>query len=152
MLLMAPSCKKDTQLDDDKDKIKAFLAERNIETTEYKNIFYYTITEGDGAQCQPGDRVACKYILTTLSNPDVIVDQQTKKAWECSLPTTVPDPYFDMITGFQIALTCLREGQRCRFYMPSTLCYGDINFQGEENCCLIYEIELCEILSNGNKH
>lgn len=157
--LLMQSCHKDTQLDDDLDAIKAYLDKNGIQAEKKKNIYYEMLVEGTGAQCNAGDQVACKYVLTTVSHPDKVVDQSTKRAFEVTLPSNVPSSEAGIIPGFQIALTLLKEGGKGRFYIPSQLAYGEYSFGadangdgGEPNCNLIYEIELCEILSNGNKH
>ncbi len=157
--LLMQSCHKDTQLDDDLDAIKAYLDKNGIIAEKKNNVYFEMLVEGTGAQCKAGDQVACKYVLTSLSHPERVIDQSTKRAYEVALPATVPSADAGIIPGFQIALTLLKEGGKGRFYIPSQLAYGEYQFGadengegGETNCNLIFEIELCEILSNGNKH
>ena len=152
--LVAQSCNKDTQLDDDLDIIKAYLDSHGIDAQKKQSVYYEILEEGSGAQCKAGDLVACKYVLTTISHPDVVEDHTDAVAYEVQLPSVVPSGDPGVVPGFQIALTLLKEGGKGRFYVPSSLAYGESSFgkNSEQNCNLIYEIELCEIISNGNKH
>lgn len=146
------SCKKDeSDLSKDKKVIKAYLVENGIDAQEYKNVYYVVLEEGSGAQCKGGDKVACKYRLTTVDHPDKVIDQTDVHAFQCDLPEQVPTGY-GIIPGFQIALTTMKEGGKSVFYIPAALAYGNDRFGDDDRANLIYEIELCEIISNGAKH
>lgn len=152
VLIFTVSCKKETQLEQDKDAIKEYLRDNGIQAETTQNVYYVVLKEGTGAKCNAGDDVAYKYKVSTMSHPDVIVDQTEKMAVTCKLPLVVPNSQLKETMGLQVALTTMREGGKSRFYVPASLGYGDAEFGGETNAHLVYEVELCEILSNGNKH
>lgn len=153
-LLSAVSCKKDTQLDKDKDAIIEYLNSNNIITQSLNNVYYEVLEEGDGDQCKAGDFVAYKYRYSTVAHPDYYIDTYTDFAARVQLAKDVPSASCSLPYGCQIALTTMREGGKSRFYIPSSLAYGSsaIGSNGEVDANLIFEIELCEILSNGAKH
>jgi FKBP-type peptidyl-prolyl cis-trans isomerase FklB len=153
------SCKKTkTQLEEDTDAIKSYLAANGINATELSNVFYQTITEGTGEQCALGDTVAIKYQASTTENPTNIFEKnEGNKAVIYYLPTTLggtatggPTPIY----GLQIGLTTMKEGGKSKFYIPSSYAYGasKISTDSIEYANLIYEVELCEIIHRDKKH
>ncbi len=135
------------QLAADTEKIKEYLSANNIEAECYQNVFYEVLEEGDGVQCKAGHRVACKYRLTTVGNPDKVIDESDKRAFLVQLDNVVPSQYAGVIYGFQIALVTMKEHGKSRFYIPSALAYASQPIGGEQFANLIFEIELCEILN-----
>jgi len=150
VMVLLSSCKKDSQLDDDKNDIKKYLQENGIQAQKTdRSLYYVVVEEGTGQQCKEGDKVAIKYKVTSISYPNDIIDQTTKHAYECQVPTTVPNSYADIIMGLQMGLITMREGGKSIFYIPSSYAYGskEIGSNKETYANLIFECELCEILT-----
>lgn len=152
------SCKKTkTQLEEDTDAIKSYLAANGINATELSNVFYQTITEGTGEQCALGDTVAIKYQASTTENPtNIFAKNEGNKASIYFLPVMLGGTANGEtpIYGLQIGLTTMKEGGKSRFYIPSSYAYGasKISTDSIEYANLIYEVELCEIIRRDKKH
>jgi FKBP-type peptidyl-prolyl cis-trans isomerase FklB len=159
LLAAVSSCKKTTtQLEDDTDAIKTYLATNGITAEELNKVFYQVISEGTGEQCAFGDTVAIKYHVSTTENPTNIFERNKgDKAVVYYLPTALGGTAAggaSPIYGLQIGLTTMKEGGKSRFYIPSSYAYGasKISTDSVEYANLIYEVELCEIIRRDKKH
>lgn len=158
LLAAVSSCKKTTtQLEDDTDAIKTYLATNGITAEELNKVFYQVITEGTGEQCKLGDTVAIKYKASTTENPTNIFEKnEGNKAKVYFMPTALGGTANGEtpIYGLQIGLTTMKEHGVSRFYIPSSYAYGasKISTDSIEYANLIYEVELCEIIRRDKKH
>lgn len=152
------SCHKDdAQIDDDIAAIKEYLSANGINASESNKVYYEVLTEGTGEQCESGDTIAVKYKVSTISNPDVVFDQNSgNKAvvfFLPEIPTTASGAGVP-IYGFQLGMLTMKEGGISRFYVPSSFAYGsnEIGTEKEQYANLIFEVELCEIMHREKKH
>ena len=159
MLAAVSSCKKTTtQLEDDTDAIKTYLATNGITAEELNKVFYQVISEGTGDQCAFGDTVAIKYHVSTTENPTNIFEKnEGNKAVVYYLPNILGGTAAGGVTpiyGLQIGLTTMKEKGISRFYIPSSYAYGasTISSDSIQYANLIYEVELCEIIRRDKKH
>ena len=88
MLAAVSSCKKTTtQLEDDTDAIKTYLATNGITAEELNKVFYQVISEGTGEQCAFGDTVAIKYhVSTTETPPTSLRKTRATRRWFTTCP------------------------------------------------------------------
>lgn len=157
LVVAASSCEKTkTQLEEDTEAIKSYLSSKGITAQEYNHVFYQTLEEGLGEQCNLGDTVAVKYKMSTTENPDVIVEQNIgDKAVIFYLPSALGATSINApIYGVQIGMTTMKEGGKSRFYIPSSYAYGS-SYVGPDSVTyanIIFEMELCEIIRRDKKH
>lgn len=122
------------QFETDSQTIQNYLEEKNIEATMHESGIWYTVeTEGTGATPNPYDAVTFEYELSTLSNPENIVE-------DGELPNSF---IWGLIPGLRIGFQLMQVGDTFVFYLPSGLCYGP-NGTGAipSNANLIFKIKL----------
>ena len=153
LLTALSSCKKESQLDEDKDTIVKYLKRNGIDYQKKDNIYYHVITEGTGEECNAGDTVALKYRLSLVSDESAGIDSSLVKAVDFTLPTVVPTSIEGgLLTGVQIGLTTMRVGGKSKFYIPSVYGYGSSEIAGETYANLIFYVELCAIKHRDTRH
>ncbi len=171
-LFVVSGCKKDSQLDEDCEKIEDYLSENgdkdflfyrdnsmfrhrsendsDFEQTmpaieKYNNTYCRMIKEGDGEQFVAGDSIAILYRTALLSNPDKAIDSCLVKAFEAFTETTVSGSG-SLLAGVQYGLTTMKVGGKSVFYIPSSLAYGSESIGGETYANLVFYCELLAII------
>ncbi len=114
-------------------------------TTE-SGLQYEVITEGTGNSPSETDIVICHYHGTTLDGTvfDSSIDNGEK--FETPLNRVIP--------GWKEGIPLMKEGAKYKFYIPSGLAYGTRVRPGgiiEQNMVLIFEVELFEVKTPGQK-
>lgn len=103
-----------------------------------KGICYEVISEGSGKQAQPRSIVSVYYKGQLVSGK--VFDDNTKQGYPDAFRLT------DLIVGWQIALSNMKEGDKWRIYIPSDLGYGKRGTHGiPGDSTLIFEIELVKV-------
>lgn len=151
--IAASACKKEElQIDKDKKTINSYLKEHNIEAQEKDKLFYVETVVGNGPQCKLGDTVAIKYKYSSLKDPSKILEDKTDIAEIVFLPLSTSNNA-TCILGFQIGLPTMKEGGKTTFYMPASYAFGrDTIKNGENYANLIFDVELCEIITRDKRH
>ena len=152
LLTVFASCKKESQLDEDKDVIESFLKNNGVSYEEHNNIFYTVIQEGTGEECKAGDTIAVKFRLSLMSNEQKALDSSLVKAVDFYMPASVPTYDDGLLPGVQIGMTTMKVGGKSKFYIPSSYGYGSSEIGGETYANLIYYVELCAIKHRNTKH
>lgn len=153
LLAASVACKKDEmQIDKDKNTIKKYLKEHNIEAQYKDNVYYVENVVGSGDQCNSGDTVAIKYTVKSLKNPSEVLIERTQIADEIILPYTLATGS-SVILGLQVGLPTMKEGGKTTFYIPASYAYGADTLKNNETYAnLIYDVELCEVIKRYKRH
>jgi len=123
------------QLQADIEKIKEYLADRNLSAQYTASGLHYIITtEGTGSHPTINSTVTVNYVGKLLKNEKVF-DQTT------GTPATFP--LASLIQGWQEGIPLLKKAGKGTFFIPSALGYGPSG-KGDipANAPLIFEIEL----------
>lgn len=133
------SCKKvENQIDIDVEKIEKFLKANNIQAQKAnKYVYYVEFVEGEGEKPTTSDKVAIKYVMRSISDTTVIIDQSLDKAITFDL--------YGLVPGAQVGIATMKTGGKSRIFIPSTMGYGAQPMNGEEYANLMFDVELCEI-------
>ncbi len=121
-----------------KEENKTFLINKAKEEGVHKTaqgVLYEVLQEGSGNKASIRSIVSVFY-KGMLINGNVF-DDNTQQGY--------PDAFrlADLITGWQIALTQMRPGDKWRIYVPSEVGYGATYVSGiPKHSTLIFEIEL----------
>ena len=121
-----------------KEENKTFLINKAKEEGVHKTaqgVLYEVLKEGSGNKASIRSIVSVFY-KGMLINGNVF-DDNTQQGY--------PDAFrlADLITGWQIALTQMRPGDKWRIYVPSEVGYGATYVSGiPKHSTLIFEIEL----------
>lgn len=152
-IAVSAACKKEElQIDKDKDLIKEYLNEHQIEAQYKDHIYYVEKVVGTGEQCESGDTVHIKYTISTIKNPETILEQKLDFAEELILPKMLTTNT-RIIAGLQVGLPTMKEGGKTTFYIPATYAYGaDTLKNNEVYANLIFDVELCEIIHRDKRH
>ena len=124
-----------------KEQNKAFLQRKATEEGVHQTaqgILYEILQSGEGEKATIRSIVSVYYKGMLISG-DVFDDNTTQG---------YPDAFrlADLITGWQIALTQMRCGDKWRIYVPSEVGYGATSVVGiPKHSTLIFEIELVKI-------
>ena len=119
-----------------------FLRSKAMEKGVYKTaqgVLYEVLEQGCGCTRASIRSIVSVYYKGMLIDGSVF-DDNTAQGY--------PDAFrlADLITGWQIALTQMCEGDKWRIYVPSSLGYGAISTPGiPKYSTLIFEIELVGI-------
>ena len=151
--IAAVACKKDElQIDKDKKTISGYLKEHSIDAQEKEKVYYVETLVGSGQQCKLGDTVAIKYKYSSIKNPEQILEDKTDIAEIVFLPLAT-NSSASVIMGLQIGLPTMKEGGKTTFYIPASYAFGrDTLKNGENYANLIFDVELCEIITRGKRH
>ncbi len=131
------------QLEIDKEVIRKYLDENEIEAVEHSSgLFYQILEEGTGTKPEIYHYVRVKYKGMLMNEEMTVFDES---------PTTDP-PYSTfllsgVIKGWQVGLKLMPEGTKAVLYIPSSLAYGKIasaNIPANSN--LIFEVELLDVI------
>lgn len=119
--------------------LKQVSAEEGIHKVA-KGVLYRILQSGDPAgKCPNLRNIVCVHYTGQLINGKVFDDSRTEA---CPAAFRL----YELIEGWQIALTQMRPGDRWQIYIPSELGYGsrsDGDIPG--NSTLIFDIELISI-------
>ncbi|MBN2875900.1 MAG: FKBP-type peptidyl-prolyl cis-trans isomerase, partial [Spirochaetales bacterium] len=120
----------------------AFLAENAKKpgvTTTASGLQYEVITEGSGPRPLESDTVKVDYVGTFLNG------ETFDSSIEAGEPAVFPVAM--VIPGWVEGVQLMPVGSKYKFYIPSSLAYGDQGSQGgiEPNTMLIFEVELLSI-------
>jgi len=124
------------QLQADIEKIKEYLADRNLTAESTASGLHYIITtEGTGVHPTINSTVTVNYVGKLLKNEKVF-DQTT------GTPATFP--LKNLIQGWQEGIPFLKKAGKGTFFIPSALGYGPSGSGSAipANAPLIFEIEL----------
>jgi FKBP-type peptidyl-prolyl cis-trans isomerase len=121
----------------------AFLADNsnkdNIITTA-SGLQYEILTKGTGSSPTSTDQVTVHYQGTTLEG------KEFDSSYQRGTPATFP--LNGVIAGWTEGLQLMQEGAKYRFFIPSTLAYGERGAGADipANATLIFEVELIKVL------
>ena len=124
-----------------KEQNKAFLQQKANEEGVYttaQGILYEILQSGSGEKASIRNIVSVYYKGMLITGE--IFDDNTEQGY--------PDAFrlADLITGWQIALTQMRCGDKWRIYVPAEVGYGSMSVAGiPKNSTLIFDIELVKI-------
>ena len=124
-----------------KEQNKAFLQRKATEEGVHKTaqgILYEILQSGEGEKASIRSIVSVYYKGMLISGD--VFDDNTEQGY--------PDAFrlADLITGWQIALTQMRCGDKWRIYVPAEVGYGATSVVGiPKHSKLIFEIELVKI-------
>lgn len=135
VLFFSFGCQDETQFEIDRQLIRDYLEENNLEATPTTSGLYYNI-ERPGGEVRPNinSRVEIAYRGMLL---DGFVFDETPEDQTAVLPLA------NLIAGWQIGIPLIGRGGKIHLYVPSQLGYrgnqvGDI----PPNSVLIFEVEL----------
>ena len=121
-----------------KEENKQYLIDKAKEESVHKTaqgVLYEVLQEGSGNKASIRSIVSVFY-KGMLINGNVF-DDNTQQGYPDAFRLT------DLITGWQIALTQMRPGDKWRIYVPSEVGYGATYVSGiPKHSTLIFEIEL----------
>lgn len=105
-----------------------------------KGILYEVLGEGDASGKNPTPRsIVCVHYSGSLINGRVF--DETDRT-QCPAVFRL----YEVIDGWQIALSHMRPGDRWRIYIPSDMAYGSRTIDGiPGNSTLIFDVELLSI-------
>ena len=105
-----------------------------------KGILYEVLGEGDASGKNPTPRsIVCVHYSGSLINGRVF--DETDRT-QCPAVFRL----YEVIDGWQIALSRMRPGDRWRIYIPSDMAYGPRTIDGiPGNSTLIFDVELLSI-------
>ena len=131
------ACNKEDQADIDREIIKQYVADNNLNAKEHSSgIFYVIETPGSGGNPTVNNQVTVRYKGYYL---DGVVFDETNGS------ETVKFRLGDLIQGWQIAIPLLQKGGKGTFIIPSGLAYGsNPPFGVRANAVMAFEIELVD--------
>ncbi len=103
-----------------------------------QGVLYEVINSGDGKQANLRSIVSVYYKGELINGK--VFDDNTKQGY--------PDAFRlnELITGWQIAIPQMKEGDKWRIYIPSELGYGKRGTHGiPGDSTLVFEIELVKV-------
>jgi FKBP-type peptidyl-prolyl cis-trans isomerase FklB len=100
---------------------------------------YEVITQGTGPKPSATDKVSCHYHGTLIDG--TVFDSSVKRGQPATFPLNM------VIKGWTEGLQLMPVGSKWRFFIPSSLGYGDrqVSAQIGANSTLIFEVELLGI-------
>ena len=100
---------------------------------------YEIITEGAGPKPSASNKVTCHYHGTLIDG--TVFDSSVKRGQPATFPLNM------VIKGWTEGLQLMPRGSKWRFFIPSSLGYGErqVSAQIGPNSTLIFEVELLEI-------
>lgn len=136
------------QLKKDDKILTDFLTSKNIKTQKTpKGVYVEILQEGTGAKVTDSVGVKMRYTGKSLEGKpfDSNIDSQFHHT--DLLPVQMWAPR--VITGWVDGLRMLSQGSKARFYIPSTLGYGEQGYAPAiaPNENLIFDVEVVEVLS-----
>lgn len=140
-LLLLTACGDDgrPQSQIDRDLIREYLADNNLDAIEHPSGVFYNITqEGNGEFPNARSKVVVTYKGYFLDG-EVFDETAPGDRLEIELTRLIP--------GWQIAIPLLSKGGAGTFYIPSRLGYG-ISGSGDipPNTVLVFDIELIDFV------
>lgn len=145
LILSFSACKEEeTELEkwrrEEDEKITKYLAENEISATkDASGIYYEVLVENpQGQSVRTNDIISVFYDMKTLSG------KQLEKTTDSLAPVMFLHDYQSVIPlGLDYAAHLMRVGEKYRFYIPSTLAYGDYKADDfEANTTFIMELEV----------
>lgn len=136
-IALCTACNKEDQADIDREIIKQYVADNNLNATEHSSgIFYVIETPGSGGNPTVNNQVTVRYKGYYL---DGVVFDETNGT------ETVKFRLGDLIQGWQIAIPLLQKGGKGTFIIPSGLAYGsNPPFGVRADAVMAFEIELVD--------
>jgi peptidylprolyl isomerase len=110
-----------------------------LKNTLPKGIFYKVLATGDGKSAQTAAVVSVYYRGSLIDGK--VFDDNTKQGYADAFRLR------ELITGWQIAIPKMHEGDKWEIYIPSELGYGKRGCPPDipGNSTLIFEIELVKV-------
>ncbi len=134
-----PKVKRNSQWDQDVEKIRTWVAEKGFDMTPTSQGIYYKIEkEGVGvAHPMAGTKVTVNYRGTLLDGTEF------DSSYDQGQPLTAK--LTRLIMGWQFAVPLLKKGGKGKFVIPSTLAYGqNARHKIPANSILVFDIELID--------
>jgi FKBP-type peptidyl-prolyl cis-trans isomerase len=146
------------QLEIDTKIIEDYLAEKNIKATKTESGLYYVIEqEGTGPEIESGDLAFVHYAGYLLDG--TLFDSSIKEIAQANNtyneqrdaqggygPLEVSVGQGRVISGWDEGLALLKKGDKAKFFIPSTLAYGDRDSgQIKANSVLIFDVEITDV-------
>jgi FKBP-type peptidyl-prolyl cis-trans isomerase FkpA len=141
---------KELLVKDDK-TIQDYLAKNKITAEKApQGTYVQVITPGTGNKIDTSVQVKVSYTGKTLNNlSGKAFDSNTDPAFQHVEPYPVNMWAPEVVKGWADGLTMLNKGAKAKFYIPSTLGYGQQGNGGEikPNDILVFDIEVVDVLS-----
>lgn len=147
------------QLEVDTKIIEDYLSEKNIKATKTESGLYYVIEqEGTGPEIEAGDLAFVHYAgylldgtlfdssIKEVAQANNTFDEQRDSMGGYS-PLEVSVGQGRVIQGWDEGLALLKKGDKAKFFIPSTLAYGDKDSGGpiKANSVLIFDVEITDV-------
>lgn len=146
------------QMEKDKETIKEYLEENNIDAQTTESGLSYVITkEGTGQSANSGDSVKVNYVGYVLDGEyfDTSIEEIAKEKGLYNEmrpygPFTFVLGAGQVIKGWDEGIGLLKEGGEATLYIPSPLAYGPRQRSEviKANSILVFEVELVEVVKN----
>lgn len=138
------AAKKQSQEDDV--KLQSYFAEKGLSPQKTASGLYYIVDkQGVGANVQKGQKVTVNYTGTNMAG--VPFDSNQDPKFGHTEPFEFAVGMGQVIPGWDEGLQLLNKGSKARFFIPSTLAYGqrDMGPEMPANSILIFDVEVLKI-------
>ncbi|WP_194975487.1 FKBP-type peptidyl-prolyl cis-trans isomerase [Aquiflexum lacus] len=147
------------QLEIDTQLIEEYIAENNIQATKTESGLFYVIEEaGSGSEIESGDTAYVHYAgylldgtvfdtsMKEIAQESGVYNEQRDNAGGYG-PLEVVVGQGRVIPGWDEGLGLLKQGDKAKFIIPSTLAYGDRETGGaiKANSILIFDVEITDV-------
>lgn len=138
--------KKAAQLQIDDEKLQKYLQEKNINAQRTESGLYYKIDkQGSGKPVEDGSYITVNYTGTTLEGKKF--DSNVDPTFNHVEPFSFVVGKGMVIPGWDEGVQLLKEGSEARFFIPSTLAYGqqDMGNGMGQNAVLVFDVEVTKV-------
>jgi FKBP-type peptidyl-prolyl cis-trans isomerase FkpA len=147
------------QLEIDTQLIEEYIAEKNIQATKTESGLYYVIEEeGSGTEIESGDTAFVHYAgylldgtvfdtsMKAVAQEAGVYNEQRDNAGGYG-PLEVVVGQGRVIPGWDEGLGLLKQGDKAKFIIPSTLAYGARETGGtiKANSILVFDVEITDV-------
>lgn len=135
---------KATQLKIDEEKIQKYLEGKGINAERTESGLYYKIDkQGNGKPAENNSYVTVNYTGTTLDGKKF--DSNIDPTFGHVEPFSFVVGQGMVIPGWDEGIQLLREGTKAKFFIPSTLAYGQQDKGMGPNAVLVFDLEVTKV-------
>ncbi len=134
------------QLKTDDERLQAYFKENGLNPQKTESGLYYIIDkQGSGEQITEGKEVFVDYTGTSLEG--VKFDSNTDPQFNHVEPFSFVTGRGMVIPGWDEGIQLLKKGSEARFFIPSTLAYGQRDMGPEigKNAVLVFEVKVTDV-------
>lgn len=139
------AAKVEQKANDDK-ILQAYFAEKNLTPQQTESGLYYIIDkQGSGPNVERGQKVTVNYTGKSLEGKPF--DSNVDPAFHHVEPFSFAAGVGQVIPGWDEGILLLNKGSKARFFIPSTLAYGDRDMGPDmgKNAILMFDVEIKNI-------